>query len=637
MRAVARKAAPPLPPGLPPALSDWAAVFETMPEPQLRVLGRLMASIGPLVETVERALQTGVEEFDGYDGVAAAGRIERALVSELLWRQLAPVEFVRRVAENELLRHNPVHRDRADDRAIIAMIDCGPRILGRRRLVALATLLCLGVAARRRSARLIWCSTAFDPADPWRDGLDRRGLAMFCQRTGMSGLTPALSETLWSAAPEQARERETVLWGIGPAGFDLGAIEAANRLEVDEVGLWRGEEWIQEAEARLTASSGARRLARFAYPEEEVCAALLRAPFRAGASKQKAEEVGWGVGWAPRWLSGNTDDHGALLRMADGVLAMHGTEPQWFLELKPEMALMGLRWLENGPRAALWREGGRLLAAQLDEQGSVFWRGEAVLDVDHPLIAQSHPAGSLPGLIRGAGRKRLLASAPDGSIYEVGFGDPDGGVLVEPARGLETFRLLARRRTWMLGWRVGDPPGRYLAVHTRKDTRIALQSDTEASALAQVDLFWPIHEKGLGALVRERSGWRWLTCGEPPEWLTPPPLGEDAALIALHHQAVSPNHAERVGWIAAHFWSFEDGLQKAVLRADGQWRLQGGDPFAAPAAERSEILAIDSRIYALAESETASGPLRLVADAHKGEVEIRDFEMLKQAAPWAAL
>ena len=202
---------PALPRGLPAILEPWASIFTEMPETHVLVLGRLIASMLPLIESEENALRDGLAELDAFDDVAASGPLDRLMISELMWLKLLPREFSRRVAEAEALRRRPVYRDRADDRAVIVVIDNGPQMLGRRRLVALAALLALAALAHRRGDRFLWAATGHI-GSAWQEGVSRRALSRFINQTNGSDIDDDDVGLLLEEVPRAPDDEASLVW-----------------------------------------------------------------------------------------------------------------------------------------------------------------------------------------------------------------------------------------------------------------------------------------------------------------------------------------------------------------------------------------------------------------------------------------
>ncbi|MFF3671334.1 hypothetical protein [Microtetraspora malaysiensis] len=127
---------------LPTALAPWSDSLSHLTPDLAMALGPLVRGIHQLVSRRESAC---VEQgsLDGFEGVSRRGHPELMLVSEWLLADEAPVEFLRRAAQRELLHLAPAVR-RPSGRGRVAMLaDTGPDQAGAGRLVQLASLIVL--------------------------------------------------------------------------------------------------------------------------------------------------------------------------------------------------------------------------------------------------------------------------------------------------------------------------------------------------------------------------------------------------------------------------------------------------------------------------------------------------------------
>lgn len=558
------------PRGLPPALRPWAAAFANMPEAHILLVGRLMAAVAPLVETADNALRDGIAELESLDDIAPAGPLERLLVSELVWLKLLPGEFARRIAEGEALRRRPVYRDRADDRAVLVVVDSGSQMLGRRRLLALAVLLTLGAAAHRRGDRFLWTSTAFMGDAPWQDGLSRRGLSRFINQTGAEGLGAKALDRLLQVAPVDPSDEAAVVWTIAPKNNDFGEFAPQYRFEIDEI--WSRSKPADgagalryAAEMTVTSNRGSRTTARVAFPEEQICADVLRAPFRA---RPVAGDADHPTGWAPSWIAPEADGNAAYFRDDRGIAIYRRYAPRLRVNLVREDHLLGVRSPASGQGAVVWRQGSEIHVVRFDGDGAISRRGSTTLADDHPLIAQSHPDPAVPPLLRFGKKAAMVVGAPDGRMFDIAFLQTvdDGRIAVSAVQQTQDLRILARTRTWLLSEREKYDPDILVLANARDGRRITLRNVPSISRSNRVRQCAVIGETG-GALVALKDGWHWLY---PTSWSDfdsrRPPVARNAFLLRIdphQHERASKyaGNANRRSW-AAWFWSQAAGLEQ---------------------------------------------------------------------------
>ncbi|MEU6238230.1 hypothetical protein [Kitasatospora sp. NPDC047058] len=139
---------------LPAALAPWAAALSAL-TPELAVaLGPLLRRLDTLVGEREPVADE-LGDPDGLGGLARSGRPDRLLPSEWLLADAYPDEFLRRLADGELLHFAPEFRTPATRGRIAALVDTGPTQAGAGRLVQLAALLVLHRRAAARGTSLV--------------------------------------------------------------------------------------------------------------------------------------------------------------------------------------------------------------------------------------------------------------------------------------------------------------------------------------------------------------------------------------------------------------------------------------------------------------------------------------------------
>ncbi len=564
----------PVPAGLPAALRPWAQAFGGMPEDHLLLVGQLMAAIAPLMESQDTALTSGLDELDSFDDIAAAGPLDRLMTSELMWLKLMRGEFARRVAEGEALRRRPVFNDPANDRAVVVLLDNGPQMLGRRRLVALAALLTLGASTLRRGKRFLWAATShIGPA--WQEGISRRPLSRYINQTGAEGLDETSLEALLSDAPLDISDDRNVVWTITPKNPNFGEWAPRYRFEVDEI--WpnqtpSGEKSSRDyfADVAVISRAGGQRTARFKFPDEQICAETLRAPFQSSTS---LESKGAGTNWAPQWISHEADGGAAVLRESDGiVMYRRNLAPLRFL-LKEDDELLGVRRPGNGPCSVILRHGDEVHSVRIAPTGRILEHGSTILARDHPLVAEAHTASAVPPILRLGRKASLTIGAPNGQLYAITkLSDAGPNALsVSRAEQNDDLRLLARARSWLLCDTERGGHRAFVLVHARTGRRMFLRRCPTLENARQIGACEVIGETG-GALIQVDGEWNWYA---PAWWAATegtmqPQVPGDAFLLRVEpmqhtrNDMLTPRQktlpvSERI-W-SALFWSKESGLE----------------------------------------------------------------------------
>jgi hypothetical protein len=431
MNAEPRTPDAPIPAGLPRALRPWAPEFQDMPEAHLRLIGGLMGQLNALLEETFEVDAHSYGEFNGYDGMALRGEIERLLPSEWLWKELAPDEFLRRFAEGELLYHRPSFESPTDERTHLVAIDCGPAMLGRPRLIALAALLCLSAIARGQGARLLWTAPQAGVAG-WNELLRQRDLKTCLTSANPLSLREAELEGLVRLAMGKKASADIVVWTIGatplaPAdpSIKTNQIVIAERMLLDAEG-----NPAAEARVGLSAYSGRRKEAVLAFPREEECVSLLREPFRPrpvarGRGTGRPQSRDANAYWAPQGVTLFPEVDRIVLRVRDGLLGVSTIDQgAVFVPLKPYDHLLGMRWTHDTVLLATTRRYNtfsqlklRRLPLHRPANAELDDIPEIRLDQDDPAALDTHPATALPPLIKPGRKFRLLAWSAKGDRY----------------------------------------------------------------------------------------------------------------------------------------------------------------------------------------------------------------------------
>lgn len=138
----------------PSELKGWNSELELL-LPELRE--HLKGWLNPLLRWLApRAWQAGPEgEPDGWDGLTQQRVTSRLLPAEWALARAAPLEFLRRAAEHELLHWQLARQSPRPSGRLRLLFNCGPTMLGAPRLVQLALLLVWGRLTRERGQPLL--------------------------------------------------------------------------------------------------------------------------------------------------------------------------------------------------------------------------------------------------------------------------------------------------------------------------------------------------------------------------------------------------------------------------------------------------------------------------------------------------
>jgi hypothetical protein len=502
----------PIPAGLPRALRPWSQVFQDMPEAHLRLIGGLMGQLNALlVETFEIDVQS-YGQFNGYDGMALRGEIERLLPSEWLWKELAPDEFLRRFAEQELFYHRPSFESPTDERTHLVALDCGPCMLGRPRLVALAALLCLSAIARGQGAKLLWAAPQAGVAG-WQEMLRQKELRAFLLTANPLSLRTAELERLVGLATGRSRVADFVLWTIGAASLKPGEPSLKTNQVVITERMVLDAEGVATAEAlvRLMAYSGRQKEAVLAFPREQECVSLLREPFRPrlavrprGGDHPQPRDAN--PHWAPQGVTLFAEANRIVLRTRDGLLGLDmACGNPVFVPLEPYDRLLGLRWAHDNVMLATTRRYNTF--SQLKLRRLPIYRAKTQadhipdirLDEGEAAALDTHARIALPPLIKPGRKFRLLAWTAKGDRY---------AIFRDRAERSEVRRssLIGYRNGWGF-FLEGDPGERVVIARnlvTMQCLTFALPENAVVEDLSDV-IYWPDDLKAVsGTLLLAR-------------------------------------------------------------------------------------------------------------------------------------
>jgi hypothetical protein len=256
---------------LPAPLKPWAAQLSLLQRELALALApaiqRLSMSIGPLADA--QSQPTGAP--DGYDGVARKGSYERLLITEWLFADEAPEEFLRRAAEGEHLFSRVAVREPHHARRCLVLFDAGPSQLGAPRIAHLAAFIAFASRCEAARATLTW-GVLQTPTTTLREGFGKsEAEALLKARTSREATPADLSRWL-----EGLGHRADDVWLVG--GPELLSSPAAAKVQQVEVRELM-EPGVRALEVKVRRGSRVRQTVKLELPAPAICASLLRAPF----------------------------------------------------------------------------------------------------------------------------------------------------------------------------------------------------------------------------------------------------------------------------------------------------------------------------------------------------------------------
>ena len=197
---------------LPTALEPWAPWLTLFPPDLAPAVGALLLRLHPLVGKLSTAtLERGADPA-GIGNIVRRGQYERLLMTQWVYADAEPDEFLRRAASGELLFSGPEPAVHQRSLHSVVLFDAGPSQLGEPRLAHLALFILLARRAQQAGARFSW--------GIWQLP------GILSEDTEKEGLRKLIQSRTLHAAPANAREQwQTRLggdladcWLIGVAG-----------------------------------------------------------------------------------------------------------------------------------------------------------------------------------------------------------------------------------------------------------------------------------------------------------------------------------------------------------------------------------------------------------------------------------
>jgi hypothetical protein len=248
-----------------PQLTPWAPWLSLFAPDLVQTIGNQLLRLGPMLGPLTRVSARQQVEPGGIGDIVQRGNYERLLLTEWAYAEVAPDEFVRRAANNELLFTGPEPSTSQRPLRSIALFDAGPLQLGEARLVHIAMFILLARRAQLAGAEFLW---------GW---LHRPG--ELHDTAGESALKALLDGRTWSVADQAARAQWSQALGAQPddcwligAAASMGPQQARHRVSVERMLL---EERLQVS----LLQKGLLREVKLDLPPQDACIRVLRHPF----------------------------------------------------------------------------------------------------------------------------------------------------------------------------------------------------------------------------------------------------------------------------------------------------------------------------------------------------------------------
>lgn len=341
---------------LPRVYAPYAALFAQFDAPMMSVLGGVLRALAPSLTQVGTFENQNDGEFTGYDGLENRGSLANLLESEWLLRELDADDFVRRIAEAEVLFRRRNFANAGKQSTLAVILDCGPWMLGRNRLIALAALFYLAIRAEQTNAQLHWIVPG-TADNTWQKTLDRESIQTFLGRVVQTELTPKRVDFLLG---KMSPEAKTDVWYVGAAQTDQITDHPAFCASFLLQSVYGARHDIE-----IDVKVRQRRLARLpvTFESDATCVAALRRPFqpaprdgKSADTKIKREPLFTTLPYQTGWLLDRLNK-AVLVRLREGVLwqpllAAEQKDGAW-LPVADDDLLLGLHVARNRSASAL--------------------------------------------------------------------------------------------------------------------------------------------------------------------------------------------------------------------------------------------------------------------------------------------
>jgi hypothetical protein len=422
-----------------PQLTPWAPWLSLFDPELVQAVGGLLLRLSPMLGPLTRVSARQQVEPGGVGDIVQRGSYERLLLTEWAYAEVAPEEFVRRAANNELLFTGPEPSTSQRPLRSVALFDAGPLQLGDPRLAHIAMFILLARRAQLAGAEFMW-GWLHKPGELHDTDGEAAMTALLTGRTLLAPDEAMIAE--WSQA---LGAQQDDCWLVG-SHASVCPPQARHRVCIERM-------LLEECLEVTLQQKGARREVKLNLPAQETCIRVLRHPFERAAPKAttRSSHLKPSLKYPPRfsshasWLAVTMIDGRTTFYRVPQRPGVESGKPRMVNKAKGEILAVGVY---KNCQGVLVLEQGKL--AFRDFPGPLFNRRTA--PVERPDMRQfSAPPGS----------GRLLDAfhflAPQGNrewVYVLDY----GGRLVcwtrTPGREIETrFEVIAENvvGAWQFG------------------------------------------------------------------------------------------------------------------------------------------------------------------------------------------
>lgn len=266
---------------LPPALEPWRIWLSLLPPDLLEPVAALLLRLHPLVGRLNSTSLQNDDTPQGVGNIVRRGLYERMLISEWAMLDTEPQEFLRRVANHELLFTGPEPAARRSAQRCVVLFDCGPAQIGEPRIAHLALFILLVRRALEAGAEFQWGCLQV-PAQLHSE----HGLSGLQRLIKSRTATPANDTHIqqWNDTFAEMGSSLRDCWQIGAGGSVATVARMSARLAIELP--WHHAGLQVELIQRHTARS-----IQLELPEPRIAIRLLRDPFVPLASPARQRDA----------------------------------------------------------------------------------------------------------------------------------------------------------------------------------------------------------------------------------------------------------------------------------------------------------------------------------------------------------
>ena len=258
---------------LPKALEPWRDWLTLFPPELTDAIGQMLLRLDPLVGRLKFASQRTNDEPVGIGNIVQRGTYDRLLMTEWLFADAEPDEFIRRAASGELLFLGTEPDIRLRSQLCIALFDAGPMQLGEPRLAHIVLFILLSRRAEEAGAQFKW--GILQNPGVLHETQGREAMKTLLTSKSLRNATTAELAS-WDLLLKEQDKNLCDCWQISDT--HTARIKRATNLFNIKVDLFSGDQ-NRSLNLQLSQRNNQRDV-KLELPKEDVAIRILREPFK---------------------------------------------------------------------------------------------------------------------------------------------------------------------------------------------------------------------------------------------------------------------------------------------------------------------------------------------------------------------